>query len=137
MHVDLRIERIARIEIEKAGRNFEPAKWKRCVHIVQPHPAFQSRMQTVAGQMEIAGRAAIGEVTANQKRLFGLDSHVEFPIAKRRLRNRKIWTRRRRLRRRTPRQADWNEIEIFQELTVRQRDRAGDIGATKWPGDFD
>src|SRR5437667_9729549 len=87
--------------------------------------------------MQIADRAAVGEITANQKRMLGLDRYVEFPIAKRRLGNGKVRTRSRRPRCGTSRQADWDEIEIFQELTVRHRDRAGNVSAIKWPGDFD
>src|SRR5713101_9760983 len=94
-------------------------------------------MQSAAGQMQIADRAAVGEITANQKRILGLDRYVEFPITKRRLGNGKVRTRCRRLRCGTSRQADWDEIEIFQELTVRHRDRAGNVSAIKWPGDFD
>src|SRR5437762_7397459 len=87
--------------------------------------------------MQIADRAAVGEITANQKRILGLNRYVEFPIAKRRLGNGKVRTRCRRLRCGTSRQADWDEIEIFQELTVCQRDRPSDIGTVKWAGNFD
>ena len=40
--VDLWIQRIAGIEIKKAGRNFEPAERQRRVHIVESHVSFQA-----------------------------------------------------------------------------------------------
>ena len=67
--------------------------------------------------MQIAGRAAVGQISANENRIFGFDRDIEFPIADRRLRHRKIRTIGRRLRRGTPRQTDRNEIDVFQKLT--------------------
>src|SRR5438132_11856563 len=124
MDVDLRIQRVGRIEIKKAGRNFEPAERKRCIHLVQSNPPVQTGMQSAAGQMQISDRAAVGEITANQQRILGLDRYVAFPIAKRRLGNGKVRTRNLILPRATSRQADWVEINVFQELTVRNRERS-------------
>src|ERR1700674_5367326 len=119
LQIDLRIERIARIEVEKALRNFQPTKGQSCFHVFEANQALQSGPQSRAGKMQVHEGPAIREISSNEKRVLGFDCHVEFPIANRRLRDRKIRTFGRWLRSGTPRQTDRNQIDVLEKLTVR------------------
>ena len=93
MQIDPRIERIARIEIEKTVGDLEPAERQRRFDVFQPNESLQPRMQSGAGQLQVDDRAAVGEISANQKWIFRLDRDIEFPIANRRIGKRKFRTR--------------------------------------------
>ena len=86
--------------------------------------------------MQIDNSFSIREVTANRKRIFRFDRDVEFPIAQRRSFNRIVRPVFNRLRRGPARQSDRNQIDVFKEMTVGQRDISLHRRAHHRPGNF-
>src|SRR5437763_14066936 len=93
-------------------------------------------MQSRPTEMEIGDRAPIGEISADGKRIFRLDSDIEFPVAHGGLGNRKIGPIFYRLRRGPSRQTDRNQINILEKMTVRKRNIAFDRRAGDWSSGF-
>ena len=93
-------------------------------------------MQSRPTQVQIGNRSPIGQISADGKRILGLDRDIEFPVAHRRLGNRIIGPIFDRLWRRSSRQTDRNQIDIFEKMTVRQGNVAFNRRSSDWSSGF-
>src|SRR5438105_14689806 len=90
MQIHFRIQRITLIEIKKAILHVKTAEWQSGFDVFHADLAFQSRMQTSSAKMQINNGIAGGQTSTNREWVFGLDRDVEFPVAERGIRNRKL-----------------------------------------------
>src|SRR5437868_12082950 len=72
--------------------------------------------------MQVNQRTTIREVATNGKWILGLNRNIEFPIAQRRRFDRIIRPLFHWLRGGATGQADWNQIDVLEKMTVGQRD---------------
>src|SRR5436305_8743798 len=91
-------------------------------------------METCSRKFYVSDRTAGRQVPANQHRIFCFNCDIEFPIAEWRVRKRNLRALLWRLRRGPSWEADRNEIDVFQDMTVCPCDVATDCCRRGWAG---
>src|SRR5215471_18352561 len=94
-------------------------------------------MQPGPRELYVSDRTASRQVSANQHRIFCFNCDIKFPIADWRVRERKLRTLRWRFGRWSAWQADWDEVDILQNVTICHCNVAADGCGRERSGHFD